>query len=570
MKDNIDIPADQAGVKGNSADFEIREEGVFWNHNGEWKRLSNRMKVFGLERDRDGNNWSYLIEATDDDGIVKEILLPRSMLAKNTLDLISLFLDNGITVAVDKQSQFALKEYILQQNSHQRIRRVSQVGWTESGFLLGAEYIGPSQGETVRLDPRLKSQVRFCSKGSLEDWKTQVALRCRGNSRLIVALSSGLAGPIAGLLLEESGGIHLYGGTSIGKSTALQVCASVLGDPAKIMKQWRTTSNAAEATCAAHNNLTLVIDEMGQANPTDVGEMIYMIGNGKGKGRLDRDARQKHTYEWQLFVLSSGEVDVAGYISASDKRQMRGGQLVRLIDVPADAGKGMGIFEDIQRESGPEEYARKIKHATSQFFGSPILRFLEFLVGDRIRLTEECRNLAREFYEKFASKAQTAELKRKCRRFGVIYAGGTFGVRSGVLPFSEGEIYEACASCFEAVLREGVVGLTTDEDSMVNQVRHVLQLHDSNFRGVENDKDKDRLILNQYGYVQISSDTKTYYVEASVFKKIFSKNFSSKALANLLKRLGHLEGDSEGKNSVSKRFDGSPKRYYAIRDSIFE
>jgi len=570
MKVNIDIPADQAGSGDNFAVFENREDGVFWHHNGDWKRLSNSMKVVGLERDCDGNGWCYLIEAQDDDHRLKEVLLPRSMLAKNLSEFVGLLLDSGITVASQKDGQNALKEYILQANPNQRVRRVTQVGWTESGFLIGADHVGSNGGETVRLDTRVKSHVVFSAKGTLEEWKSGVALRCRGNSRLILSITSGLAGPIIGLLGEESGGFHLFGSTSIGKSTALRVCASVLGDPARVTKQWRTTANASEANCAAHNNLTLVMDEMGQADPKGVGEMIYMIGNDKGKSRLDRDSNLRTPYEWRLLVLSSGEVDVAGFISSGGRSPVRGGQLVRLVDVPADAGKGLGIFEDIQNELGPEQYARMIKEGTTQFHGAAIKAFLEVIVNHRDRIIEECRTLVSEFMECFQDLIHSGELKRKCRKFALNYAAGVVGIRYKILPFSEKEILEAIQICFEATIADQPEGVTADEEAMLSQIRHILQLNEANFRGLEDDRDDQRVIQNRYGYIDTSIGKKIFYVENSIFSKILCQNFSAKAVARFLAKRGHLELDPGGKNSVLRRFDGSLKRYYAIRDTVFE
>ena len=50
------------------------------------------------------------------------------------------------------------------------------------------------------------------------------------------------------------------------------------------IRQWKGTDNAMEAIAAAHNDSLLPIDEMGQAPPKDVAQMLYQFGNGGGRG----------------------------------------------------------------------------------------------------------------------------------------------------------------------------------------------------------------------------------------------------------------------------------------------
>lgn len=54
---------------------------------------------------------------------------------------------------------------------------------------------------------------------------------CVGNHRLTFVVSVAFAGPMLNMLGHESGGFHLYGDSSGGKTTHLQVAASIYGGP---------------------------------------------------------------------------------------------------------------------------------------------------------------------------------------------------------------------------------------------------------------------------------------------------------------------------------------------------
>jgi putative DNA primase/helicase len=101
---------------------------------------------------------------------------------------------------------------------------------------------GPSNGEQVLLQttgaaPELKAA------GTLDGWRSEISTPARGNSRLMLAIGTALAGPLLYLLGEESGGFHLFGPSSIGKTTAAHVARSVWAMP---LGSWRTTDNGAE------------------------------------------------------------------------------------------------------------------------------------------------------------------------------------------------------------------------------------------------------------------------------------------------------------------------------------
>jgi putative DNA primase/helicase len=77
--------------------------------------------------------------------------------------------------------------------------------------------------------PPFETEHYLNVSGTSEEWRKHIGRFCSGNSRLMLAVSCAFAGPVLSLLNGESGGVHLMGTTSTGKSTALLVGGSVLG-----------------------------------------------------------------------------------------------------------------------------------------------------------------------------------------------------------------------------------------------------------------------------------------------------------------------------------------------------
>jgi putative DNA primase/helicase len=110
------------------------------------------------------------------------------------------------------------------------------------------------------------------AQGTLQDWKEQVAPLCRGNCCLLFAVSTAFSSPLLTLMGFESGGVHLRGASSKGKSTVLFMACSVWGSK-EYLQPWRTTINGAEALAACHNDALLCLDELSQVDPVAAGEM---------------------------------------------------------------------------------------------------------------------------------------------------------------------------------------------------------------------------------------------------------------------------------------------------------
>jgi putative DNA primase/helicase len=186
----------------------------------------------------------------------------------------------------------------------------------------------------------------YCTmRGSLAAWQWEVAEAARGNPLLVTAMCAAFGSLLLGPSGEENSGIHIYGNSTSGKTTMLQVGASVLGgggDPTEapehsILHQWHGTPGGIEALAAMHHDQLLLINELGSGNPGGLGSIIYTITGGLRKSVLGPDRVLKHQDGFRTVTLSCAEEGIEGTLEQGSA-PAKAGQLIRVLDIPVDAG----------------------------------------------------------------------------------------------------------------------------------------------------------------------------------------------------------------------------------------
>ena len=186
--------------------------------------------------------------------------------------------------------QRRLVQAIEAQRTGRRRAYADQVGWRGDLFVLPDQVLGRGRsGVHVALRDGYPAS-KFACAGSLDDWRGEVAAPAAGNHALVFALAPAFAPPLLRLLGDEAGGFQLVAPTRTGKSTAAGVAASVWGSG--FAEGWRTTVNSVERTAADHDDLLLVLDEVGllgrdpRSRADELHEACHQLCAGRGKQRL--------------------------------------------------------------------------------------------------------------------------------------------------------------------------------------------------------------------------------------------------------------------------------------------
>jgi putative DNA primase/helicase len=271
----------------------------------------------------------------------------------------------------------------------------------------------------------------------------------------------------------ESGGFHLRGDSSSGKTTALRLAASVNGGPG-YMQRWRTTDNALEAIAAQHCDALLILDELAQVEGKVAGECAYMLANEQSKARATRGGAPRARLTWRLLFLSAGELGLADHMAEGAKRA-RTGQEVRMADIPADAGAGMGTFENIHGHASPAAFASHLTREAQACHGAPGLAFIEWACARWGELPRRLREGVQALTAQWMPQGASGQVERVAARFALVGVAGELATEAGLTGWEPSESEWAARACFDAWLAARGGAGNGEVMAMLRQVRRFLE-----------------------------------------------------------------------------------------------
>jgi putative DNA primase/helicase len=516
------------------------KRGLVWCDDADDDELhvAGPFEVMAETRDGEGTSWGVLLGWNDHDGRFHKQALARSTLAGDGTDARRVLLDGGPFLSPNRKARDRLNSFLGMVRSPNRARATSRVGWHDGFFVLPDETIGVNVAkETILLQQAGPLKHSFRTKGSLSEWKTHVARFASGNSRLSLAISAAFAAALIEPSGAESGGIHLRGPSSTGKSTALIVAGSAWGggETSGYIRSWRATSNGLEGVALAHCDALLCLDELSQVPAHEAGEVAYMLGNGSGKARSTRDGLAKPAANWRSLFLSSGELSLADKISEDRRGKRTAGQSVRLIDLPADAGAGLGLFEELHGFATPDEFARHLKAASSASYGTAAREFIRHVVGDLEQICDVIRCYSKRFVAEAVDPSADGQVVRVAHRFALIGVAGEIATGAGILPWEAGTAVLAAKRCFQDWLqtRGGIDAAEIREG--INQVRAFLAAHgQSRFAPAWENQTGTYALRDLAGFRKKVDDAWDYYVTSTAWRDEVCKGYDGQSIARAL------------------------------------
>jgi putative DNA primase/helicase len=279
-----------------------------------------------------------------------------------------------------------------------------------------------------------------------------------------------------------------------------------------------------------------------------------------------------------LLLLSAGEVGIAQHM-ASVNKTARAGQELRLVDLPADAGANMGLFENLHDKDSPQALAQYLGKAADAYHGTAGRAFLENIVSRADTLREHMRSAVDRLTAQWVPEAASGQVHRVARRFAVVGAAGELATAAGLTGWPEGEAERAARRCFQDWLAaRGGLGNSEDRQ-MLAQVRRFLELHAEGRFSDWNRADDDHAprTLSRAGFRKAAKDVTgdveswTFFILPEVFKTEVCNGFDVRAVLRVLRDAGHLAPDKGRPFDCRPRLPGLGKAtVYCIKPSIFE
>jgi putative DNA primase/helicase len=552
--------------------YQLRADGWYCND----AFIAGPFNIVGQSRDSSSDQWGLQLEWYDDDQQRHTWIMPLSALASDGTIIREQLLAGGLKLSSAHKHKQLLNNLLMSVKIKRRVLVVDQIGWRGNSFVMPARTYGPTADEKIELAAAISDD--YATTGSLDEWQKAIAVPATGNSRLVLAISAAFAGPLMYVTDPTNFGIHLRGTSRSGKTTALRAAASVWGNGGDggFIKTWRSTDNGLEGIAAARNDTLLCLDEMGQADSKVIGNSVYMLANGAGKQRASPDGSAREVKTWRMPFLSTGELSLEAKMLETGSK-VHAGQEMRLLDIPADAGAGLGVFDDIGTFNSPQELADHITASASTFYGTPAAAFIDKLVSAPARdlkyLKRKHAEIRHRFRDEVVPSGASGQVASVSDRFAMIAFAGELAAQWRILPWSPGVAFDAAARCFRDWLgNRGSHGLH-EVDAGLKQVGSFLQQYgESRFEQLSDEGIIEAYPLRDRAGFRTTEHGTTYFlVYPQVFKKEICQGFDAKLIAQTLRDRGHLR-HADGRLQVQRRLPPESKKQwvYYISSSVLE
>lgn len=513
--------------------------------------VSGPFEILGRSRNGVGGGWGLWLQWRDSDQRTHQRLAPAASLHGETGLLCQALASEGLFIERDKQKELA--RYLNGAHVSQRVTVVDHTGWHVFGgrqvFVLPNETIGSPECETVILEGA--ANAPYQARGSLGDWRAGVATLTRGHSLPVLAISAALAGPLVNLVGGEGGGLHFFGASSRGKTTMLQAAASVWGRGGTpgFVRAWRATTNGLEGAAALASDTVLILDEMGVLEARDAAAAIYGLANGAGKQRALRDGSLSEPKSWRVIVISSGEVPLEAKLTEG-KGKARAGQLVRILDVPADRGLGFGVFDNGGTFGDAGELSRAIKRSAIASYGTAGPAFVRHLVDGDVK-DDLVRSLVTDFVARECPSGADGQCERAAHRLGLVMAAGELATSLGVTPWRANEARGAASWAFKQWLSMRGGSEPAEARQAIRQVRlFIEQFGESRFDPL--DQPDARPALNRAGWRKGQGEEQVWLIPPEIWRTEICEGLNPAVVVRALSDRGMLEKAKDGFQPVRK------------------
>ncbi|WP_406867661.1 DUF927 domain-containing protein [Paraburkholderia fungorum] len=517
----------------------------------EW--ICSPLYVVATTSNREDDDYGFLLRYVSRRGVWKRWAMPAEMLAGDGSEALGVLLAAGVEISQHKKRE--VLRYIASQHPKRHMRAATLTGWHQGAFVLPDEVIG---ADDVWFQAAGRT-APYGLAGTLNGWQTGVAALANGNPMLMLAIATGFAGVLLDPLRIDGGGLHIYGDSSTGKTTALVAGISVWGGQS-FRRQWRATANGLEGAGTMHTDTLLALDEIGEVAPRDLYEASYALANGTGKSRANKHGEARKAAQWRVFVLSTGETTIIARIE-SGGIEAKAGQALRILDLPV-TGKH-GLFEDLRGMDSGARIADALRDAAAKHYGHAGRLFARKMAEIRaqgIELNTRLQELLTQF------DAPDGQERRAARVLALTALAGELAIEFGIVDWSPGAPTAAAKLAFRAWQdRRETNGKSAEHIGVMRSITAFIdRCGDARFSDIDADGSPLVPIRDRAGYWRIREGMRSYLFTSEGLREAI-KGYDFNRALTALDQSGALVEGKGGKRSAMVRVPGGHlTRLYCI------
>ena len=147
--------------------------------------------------------------------------------------------------------------------------------------------------------------------GKLDSWKKVYHLAKKSPvARIMIAAA--IAPILLKILGERNFLLYICAPTRAGKTTALHLAASAVGDE-KMIRSFDATKNGLAGAAADVSDFAFLVDEKQVADSKlkeQLDTIVYALANGLGRTKLNKDSTLKKLQDWRTIAIMTGETQL--------------------------------------------------------------------------------------------------------------------------------------------------------------------------------------------------------------------------------------------------------------------
>lgn len=213
---------------------------------------------------------------------------------------------------------------------------VPRCGWyrfNDTDFFIDPRRECIMTDDDKKVNVRVDSQSQFANslkqRGSIKVWKRAYELAKKSPvARIILAAS--IASILLKILGERNFLLYIHAPTRAGKTTALYLGASAIGND-KMIRSFDATKNGLAGAAADVNDYAFLVDEKQVADnrlKEAFDNLVYALANGLGRTKLNKDSTLRKLADWRTIVIMTGETQLLA-------DNVTGGANTRLLSIAA-------------------------------------------------------------------------------------------------------------------------------------------------------------------------------------------------------------------------------------------